>query len=90
MKSFIYRTAWLPLLLCASFVYAGRNEASANNGKGSIENPYIIPRITSKIYIDGKLEEPAWQEALSDKIKQLEHWITVTFLPAPIPESNPK
>jgi hypothetical protein len=86
MKSVIYRTIWLSVFLCAAFVYAEHNEVASNDGKGSIENPLIIPRITSKIYIDGKLEESAWQEALSDKIKQLEHWITVTFKPAPIPE----
>ncbi|HEX9974789.1 MAG TPA: hypothetical protein VGD14_22235, partial [bacterium] len=47
-----------------SFAIVGRNEAATNNGKGSTENPYIIPRITSEIHIDGKLEESAWQEAL--------------------------
>lgn len=64
MKSVIYRTIRLSLLLCAFFALAGPNEAASNDGKGSTENPYIIPRIASEIHIDGKLEESVWQEAL--------------------------
>lgn len=64
MKSIIYRTIRLSLLLYGFFALAAPNEATPNDGKGSTENLYIIPRITSEIRIDGKLEKPAWQEAL--------------------------
>ena len=64
MKSIVYLTIWLSLLYWTAFALAGSKETGANDGKGSIENPYFIPRITSEIRIDGKLEESAWQDAL--------------------------
>jgi hypothetical protein len=64
MKHFFLKLMCLYLLFCFSIVYAGSNEATKNDSKGSTENPYIIPKTVSEIHIDGKLEEPAWQEAL--------------------------
>lgn len=64
MKHFILRLVFLAMLFCVSFAFTGNKEASADDGKGSIENPYIIPRTVSEIHIDGKLEEAAWQEAV--------------------------
>jgi hypothetical protein len=64
MKHFILKLMCLSLLFYLSLAYAGNKEAATNDGKGSIENPYVIPRTTSEINIDGKLEEAAWQEAL--------------------------
>lgn len=64
MKSVSKRILWLCLLLCASLIYASHGEAEPNTGKGAGADPYIIPRIATEIRIDGKLEEPAWQQAL--------------------------
>jgi len=64
MKHIILKLVLMITLFCLTSAYAGDKEAATNDGKGTTENPHIIPRTASEINIDGKLDEAAWQEAL--------------------------
>jgi hypothetical protein len=43
---------------------SGKEKVHKNEGSGTAENPYFVPRTTSGIEIDAVLDEQAWEEAL--------------------------
>ena len=47
----------------------GQTSGNDNRGSGTKENPYIVPKIESKITVDAVLDETAWQDALVLELK---------------------
>jgi hypothetical protein len=57
----------LILLACLAATAAAvdtRDGRNPNKGSGTAEDPYLVPRISTDIRIDGNLDEEAWKEAL--------------------------
>jgi hypothetical protein len=40
------------------------HSASQNHGKGTAEDPFVVPKTWSEIVVDAVLDEEAWQNAL--------------------------
>jgi hypothetical protein len=65
------RTGKKEIVLClvGMFLFSITNASSqetgvSSGGSGSSEDPYIVPRASSNIRIDGDLDEEAWRDAL--------------------------
>ncbi len=48
---------------------SGQETASSNDGSGTAEDPYLVPRTEDEITIDAVLDEKAWKKALTLELK---------------------
>ena len=62
LKSFVFLGLLMILLVCP--VLSQNEPAGVTQGKGSIEDPFIIPETDSSIKVDGKMDDKAWESAL--------------------------
>jgi hypothetical protein len=66
MRVVSYRGLWLLAVVCSIAVSAlgGEKYEGSHLGKGTPEDPYIVPEAVSAIAVDGVLDEEAWESAL--------------------------
>jgi hypothetical protein len=69
MKKYLHYLRSIAPLVYVSLVVdstpvMGGAAGSGNNGPGTFENPYVVPRTESEIKVDALLSEDAWRNAL--------------------------
>ena len=60
-RRLLCRLSLAAVTLCVVAVLPAAGE---NDGSGTVEDPYRVPRTESGVRIDADLEEPAWRDAL--------------------------
>lgn len=67
-----FKSAMVYLILFAAIIHGASladERSPALNPDGSRVNPYLVPRATGAIKVDGALEEEAWQSALKLELR---------------------